>query len=117
MGFLFSIEKIGSSPLAFNKIYFPVCLVERKSEWRGNDELRTQILLLAYWSGKKEEQLLWRKGKLQIYQIANNTKDDFLMTDSKANLPMFSGNIMFSFYETDASREYHKHFQLFLRWL
>lgn len=53
---------------------------------------------------------------MQVYQIAN-TKDYFLMTDSKTNLPMFSGNIMFSFYEADASREYHKHFWLFLQWL
>lgn len=61
-----------------------------KREWQAQT-LDPSVSLLRW----KKEQLLWRRGKLQVYQIANNTKDYFLMTDSKANLPMFSGNIMF----------------------
>lgn len=53
--FLFSTEKIGSGTLVLNKSYFSVCLVERKSEWRENDKLKPQILLLAYSGGKKND--------------------------------------------------------------
>lgn len=70
--FLFSTEKIGSSTLALNKSYFSVCLVERKSEWRENDKLKPQILLLAYSGGKKnnyyEEEESYKYIRLQITQ-------------------------------------------------
>lgn len=63
------------------------------------------------------EWLLCKRDKLQIYETVNNTNDNFLRTDSKANLPRFSGNITVSFYEADASKEVGKHFCLFLQWL